>query len=110
MQSNTTLPRVRTAEEARTALGSEVWIQGTVRREKLGDSIQSGEFNLLCPDFELPDELVRQEAAVAGRVENYSPPVAEVGPDGAISQGTEMPSSRLVLRDCRQVDLDQDQP
>jgi len=101
MATDSALPWVASPDEARAALGSEVRVRGTVRREKLGDSIQAGDLNLICPDIQLPDELVRQEAVVAGTLDEFSPPVAEVAPDGSISQGVATSSSRLALRNCR---------
>lgn len=110
MSADADLPWVATRDEARAAVGSQVRIRGTVFREKMGDSIQSGGLELLCYDFQLPDELVRQQAVVVGTIDRFSPPVAEVASDGSISQGVTMPSTRLVLRDCRVVADDSESP
>lgn len=90
--------RPSTAAEVRAAVGQRVRVRGPVSREKLGDSVTVDGIDILCPDLRLPDGVAAAE--LEGRLEQWEPPVATVGPRGEISQGVAAGTRRWVLRDC----------
>lgn len=93
---------VTTFAELKAADGQVVRVSGTVQNEKLGTSVVVEEgLDVLCPDLRLPDGVT--EATLEGRLELWSPPVAEVNDKGEISQGVAEETSRWVLRDCKRI-------
>lgn len=96
-------PRVvSTFAELKASDGHVVRVKGKVQHEKLGDSVvvEDG-LDVLCPDLRLPDGVT--EATLEGRLELWSPPVAEVNDKGEISQGVTEETRRWVLRDCKRI-------
>jgi len=91
---------ITTRDQRNDLLGKVVFITGTVRREKPGDSIARDGFDLMCPDFRFADELVRTTVTAVGTLDRLETPAATVGPDGAISQGPSTSTVRFILRDC----------
>jgi hypothetical protein len=89
---------VTTFEELKAAAGLMVRVRGPVQHEKLGDSVVVDGLDILCPDLRLPDGVT--EAVLEGRLELWSPPVAETNDKGEISQGVTAETRRWVLRDC----------
>lgn len=92
---------ITTAGQLVSAENQVVRVQGAVFREKLGDGVELDGMTVLCPDLRLPDGAV--EAALQGRLELWQAPAAEVNEAGEISQGVDEPTSRWILRDCKQV-------
>lgn len=82
------------------ARGKLIEVTGAVRREKPGDSVAGADFDLLCPDFRFPDEKQGASVTVRGTLDKVETPAAEVGPNGEISQGPGVATTRWVLLDC----------
>lgn len=97
-----TPPTVTSFAELKAADGKVVRVRGKVQHEKLGDAVlvEDG-LDVLCPDLRLPDGVT--EATLEGRLELWSPPVAEVNDRGEISQGVAEGTRRWVLRDCKPI-------
>lgn len=95
-------PRVvSTFAELKSSSGEVVRVKGKVQHEKLGDTVTVDGLDVLCPDLRLPDGVT--EATLEGRLELWSPPVAEVNDKGEISQGVSEETRRWVLRDCKRL-------
>lgn len=93
---------VSTFAELKASEGQVIRVKGAVQHEKLGDTVLVEEgLDVLCPDLRLPDGVT--EATLEGRLELWSPPVAEVNDDGEISQGVTEETRRWVLRDCKPI-------
>lgn len=82
------------------ARGKLVELIGLVQREKPGDSIKGADFDVLCPEFRFDDSKLGQTVTVQGTLDKVTTPAAEVGPNGEISQGPSMATSRWVLTSC----------
>lgn len=89
---------VGSAKDVPRGLGREVRVEGIARDAKLGAAVvgEDGLVVFLLDRPSWPDELLGGRVAVRGRLERTTDFVARVGPDGAISQGTE--GAILVLR------------
>jgi len=82
-------PEVTSSEEASQALGQEVRFRGRAGNGKLAAAVVVEQLLVYCLDrSSWPDELVGQEVVVQGVLEYTEEFVAQVAPDGAISQGT----------------------
>lgn len=93
--------RVTTSAEIQASEGQRVRVRGAVFHEKLGDGVEVDGLAILCPDLRLPDGVT--EASLEGRLERWSPPVAETNARGEISQGVVAGTRRWILRDCQAV-------
>lgn len=96
-----TVLSITTAGELVSAENQLVRVHGPVFHEKLGDGIELDGITVLCPDLRLPDGTA--EVSLQGRLELWEEPAAEVNEAGEISQGVDEPTSRWILRDCKQV-------
>ena len=85
------------AAELAAAEGQRVRVRGVAERQKLGTAIRLDGVDLLCRDLRFTGE---RAVELEGRLERWSPPVAEVGPRGQISQGVEPGTRQWILRDC----------
>ena len=85
--------------EARTATGQLVRVTGTLYREKLGDSVEVGDFRVICLDTRFPADRLNGPATVEGVLELQSFE-AETGPNGEISQGTEAGVKLWTISGC----------
>ncbi len=94
-------PLVRSLAEARAALGQRVRVEGTVAREKLGDSVDVGGLVFICLDYRFEDSLLGRTVEVEGVLDETRDFEAVRGPRGEVSQGTESEAPLLVLRGCK---------
>jgi hypothetical protein len=99
-KSTSTSTVITTNAEARAAVGKLVQVSGTVHREKLGDTVNSGDLSVRCPDFRFPDASVNKVATAEGTLEIVTDEAATVSPAGEHSQGFEVESSSFVIRHC----------
>ena len=104
---------VSTASQAAAALGQRVRLLGTAQDAKLSAVVQSEALLVYCMirdgdgllvESRWPQGTVGQEVAVTGILEQSEQFTAQVGPDGAISQGTEGPILALFDYDLTLVE------
>ncbi|HUQ01290.1 MAG TPA: hypothetical protein VM261_02290 [Kofleriaceae bacterium] len=99
---STTPPTVSSFAEVKAADGKVVRVTGKIQHEKLGDTVILADgLDILCPDFRVRDDVT--EATLEGQLELWEPPVAGTNDKGEISQGVTEPTTRWVLRGCKQI-------
>jgi len=99
-KSTSTSTVITTNAEARAAVGKVVQVSGTIHREKLGDTVNSGELSVRCPDFRFPEALVNKVGTAEGTLEIVTDEAVTVSPAGEHGQGFDVESSTFVLRGC----------
>jgi hypothetical protein len=96
----TAVPVISDHAEAKAAIGKRVRVRGVARREKLGDSVSSPSFTVVCLEPRFPHARLDQPIVVEGLLELTDAFQATIGSDGSISQGTMPGTSTFVMRAC----------
>jgi hypothetical protein len=94
------VPVVTSPEEARAHLGKVVRVTGTVAREKLGDSVGTGTFDVICLDARFNDEKIGTRVTVEGTIDETDQFQSTRNEKGEITQGTMAGVTLWVMRDC----------
>ncbi|HEU4614559.1 MAG TPA: hypothetical protein VFS15_20830 [Kofleriaceae bacterium] len=91
---------IRTADDAASAQGKHVRIEGVARREKLGDAVYVGDLAVLCRGVQLPDAMIGTTVTAEGTLNatEYDQPLTN--DKGEVSAGPAPGTRRWILDGC----------